>query len=85
LIDEEEAADVDGVMLPINTGDDQSRRILRQQSRVQNTESLSLELSSFVEAIRSNSPPAVTGEDGREALRISLEIIDQIEQQRVSM
>jgi predicted dehydrogenase len=85
LIDEEEAADVEGVMIPINTGDDRSRRILRQQSRVQNTESLSLELSSFVEAIRSDSPPPVTGEDGREALRISLEIIHQIEQQRVSM
>lgn len=85
LIDDDEAANVQGFMIPINTGDDRSRRILRQQPQVSNDESLALELRSFVQAVRSHSPPPVTGEDGREALRISLEIIHQIEQQRVSM
>ena len=80
LIDDDEAASMEGLTIPINTGDDRSRRILRQQPQVSNNESLALELSSFVQAVRGHSPPLVTGEDGREALRISLEIINQIDQ-----
>ena len=37
------------------------------------------EISSFVSAVTNGSEPLVTGEDGRNALRIALSIIDQIE------
>ncbi len=36
------------------------------------------EIASFVQAVKNRSRPVVPGEDGRRALKISLEIIDQI-------
>lgn len=81
LIGEEEAAAAKGFMIPINTGDDQSKRILREKPPAPDADALTLELGSFVQAVRNGTPPPVTGEDGREALRISLEIVRQIEQQ----
>ena len=41
-------------------------------------EPLKRELSSFVEAVRGEAPIAVTGDDGRSALAVALEIIDRI-------
>jgi len=40
---------------------------------------LNEEITAFVKAVVKRSEPAVTGEDGRNALRIALHIIDQIE------
>ena len=37
------------------------------------------EISSFISAVTNGSDPVVTGEDGRNALRVALNIIDQIE------
>jgi predicted dehydrogenase len=37
------------------------------------------EITSFVTAVKNRSEPVVTGEDGRNALRVALTIIDQIE------
>jgi len=42
-------------------------------------EPLKLELESFVAALRGESPVAVTGEDGREALAVALRIVRDIE------
>lgn len=44
-----------------------------------NTDPLADEVSSFVNAVTNGSEPVVTGRDGRRALEIALEIIDQIE------
>ena len=37
------------------------------------------EITSFVNAVKNRSEPVVTGEDGRNALSVALNIIDQIE------
>jgi predicted dehydrogenase len=42
-------------------------------------EPLRCELESFLAAIRGESPVKVSGEDGRRALRVALEIVDRIE------
>jgi predicted dehydrogenase len=42
-------------------------------------EPLKLELESFVAALRGESPVAVTGEDGRDALAVALQIVRDIE------
>jgi predicted dehydrogenase len=44
-----------------------------------NSDPLADEVSSFVNAVSNGSEPVVTGRDGRRALQIALEIIDQIE------
>jgi len=43
------------------------------------TDPLNDEITAFIHAVASRSEPAVTGEDGRNALRIALNIIEQIE------
>ena len=43
------------------------------------TDPLNDEISSFISAVVNGSDPVVTGEDGRNALRVALNIIDQIE------
>ena len=43
------------------------------------TDPLNDEISSFISAVANGSDPVVTGEDGRNALRVALNIIDQIE------
>ena len=41
-------------------------------------DSLKEELSDFIECVRSNKRPLVSGEEGREALAVALEISKQI-------
>ena len=79
LVDEAGADGVRGLKIPINTGDGRTRHILRQKKTRDRTEPLKAELASFTGAIRNGTPPPVTGRDGREALRISLAVIDQID------
>ena len=43
------------------------------------TDPLNDEISSFVSAVTNGSDPIVTGEDGRNALKVALNIIDQIQ------
>jgi predicted dehydrogenase len=42
-------------------------------------EPLRLEFESFIAAVRGESPVAVTGEEGREALAVALQIVSDIE------
>ena len=42
-------------------------------------EPLRLEFASFLAAVRGETPVAVTGEDGREALAVALGIVGEIE------
>ena len=65
--------------IPVNTGDGRSHKILRHAPPADQEEQLKLEIKSFVNAVRNGHRPAVTGHDGREALRVSLEIIECIQ------
>ncbi|NCF81323.1 MAG: Gfo/Idh/MocA family oxidoreductase [Proteobacteria bacterium] len=42
-------------------------------------DALRLEIESFLKAVRSGTPPIVTGEDGRQALKTAIDIIDQVD------
>lgn len=67
-----------GMTIPVPTGGGRARQILCERPAVEAAEPLKLELASFVRAARDEIPPAVTGEDGREALRVTLEIVEKI-------
>ncbi len=82
LIDETGPSGVRGLKIPINTGDGRTRHILRQKTSPDKTEPLKAELATFARAVRGEAPPPVTGRDGREALRISLAVVDQISNSR---
>jgi predicted dehydrogenase len=41
---------------------------------------LQAELAAFVDAVRGDRPPAVTGREGREALAVALAVIEQSRQ-----
>lgn len=55
------------------------RHILYEKLQAQgNGNALKMELASFIEAIRTNAPPLVTGEDGRRALEVATTITEVI-------
>lgn len=61
------------------------RNILYEQPKVEDVNSLKYELELFVRAIDTNTPPPVTGEDGRRALEVAHVIMEKIAQQTVSL
>ena len=54
-------------------------QIIREAVEIEKDEPLKLELSAFVECARQGVRPIVSGQEGAEALRIALQITDQIE------
>ena len=55
------------------------RRIVREPVPVEKDEPLKLEIASFIECARAGKRPKVTGQEAAEALRLALEITEQIE------
>ena len=55
------------------------KQIIREDVRVEKDEPLKLELAAFVECARQGKRPIVSGQEGTEALRIALQITQQIE------
>lgn len=56
------------------------RKIVYEKPKQQKINALALELENFTEAINGGASPIVSGEEGREALRLALLIQDKIEQ-----
>jgi predicted dehydrogenase len=54
-------------------------QIIREEVEVEKDEPLKLEIAAFVECARQGKRPIVSGQEGAEAVRIALEITDQIE------
>jgi len=54
-------------------------QVATRKEKYSETDPLKDEISSFVWAVTNGSEPIVTGEDGRNALRVALNVIDQIE------
>jgi len=54
-------------------------QIIREEVEVEKDEPLKLEIAAFVECARQGKRPVVSGQEGAEAVRIALEITDQIE------
>jgi predicted dehydrogenase len=59
------------------------KRILYEQPEVREVNALKHELGLFVNAIRTNTPPLVSGEDGRRALEVANIIMKKISQQAI--
>jgi predicted dehydrogenase len=52
------------------------------RSTFETADSLEAELAAFVESVRTRQTPLVSGRDGRNALRVAMDIIEQIEEGR---
>jgi predicted dehydrogenase len=50
------------------------------RSRFETADSLENELAAFVRSVRHREPPVVSGRDGRKALKVARDILDQIEE-----
>jgi predicted dehydrogenase len=59
------------------------KRILYEQPEVKEVNALKHELGLFANAIRTNTPPLVSGEDGRRALEVANIIMKKISQQAI--
>jgi predicted dehydrogenase len=59
--------------------------VAREPVEAPDADALTLELQSFVDAIRGKAPVPVTGEDGREALAVALKIVSEIERGKPKM
>lgn len=57
------------------------KKIIYERRQIEATNALKLELESFIHSIRSGTRPEVSGEEGREALRVALAITDLIKSQ----
>ena len=71
--------------IPIEMGEiDQSgksKKITYERRQIEEANALKMELESFLDAIRTGKRPVVSGEEGREALRVAIEITDMINSQ----
>ena len=56
------------------------RQIVYEKPEVQKVNALKIELKNFIESIKGTNTPIVTGEEGRDALRIAMLVQEQIEQ-----
>jgi len=71
--------------IPVELGEiDQSgksKKITYERRQIEEANALKMELESFLDAVRTGKRPAVSGEEGREALRVAIEITDMINSQ----
>jgi len=54
-------------------------KIVRREIDIEKDEPLKAELKSFIECVAKGTRPVVSGEDGREALRVGLEILKKVQ------
>ncbi|HUJ78782.1 MAG TPA: Gfo/Idh/MocA family oxidoreductase [Nitrospiria bacterium] len=59
--------------------EDGQPKILFEPLRIEKEEPLKVELGSFVRSVTQRSAPVVSGRDGREALRVALEVVTAME------
>lgn len=58
-----------------------SKKIIYERRQIEEANALKMELESFLNSVRSGTRPVVSGEEGREALRVAIEITDMIKSQ----
>jgi len=66
-------------------GQYESPQISYEQIDIQQRDSLQEELKSFLKSVQSRSVPEVPGEAGRNALKVALEIVAQVESKKAAM
>jgi predicted dehydrogenase len=78
-------SDVDLTALATQAQPDVAAFVERIPLEAPEGDALRLELESFVAAVRGEAPVPVTGEDGRDALAVALQIVTDIERSRAVM
>jgi predicted dehydrogenase len=54
------------------------KKLDKQKIRIRKKEPLKVELKSFINCVRNNKRPVVSGQEGRQALRVALDILEKI-------
>lgn len=71
--------------IPIELGEvyhaSSPRKIVYERRQVEEANALKMELESFIKSVTKGTKPAVSGRDGREALRVAIEITRMIKSQ----
>jgi predicted dehydrogenase len=63
----------------------ESPQITYEQINIQQGDSLKEEIKSFLRSVQSRNVPEVPGEQGRNVLKVALEIVEQIEAKKAAM
>jgi predicted dehydrogenase len=85
LISLEETANPDSISYgEIGVGE-KKKRIIYEQPEVKEVNALKHELSLFINSVRTNSRPVVSGEDGLKALVVAQQIINKIKESKVGV
>lgn len=72
--------------IPIQMGNwKTNKKIIYEKPAVEAGNALKMELTSFIEAIQNKKQPIVSGKDGREALRVAINITQMIKKQLRSL
>ncbi len=58
-----------------------TKKITYERRQIEETNALKMELESFIKSVRNGKRPVVSGEEGKEALRVAIEITDMIKSQ----
>ncbi|MFC1643888.1 Gfo/Idh/MocA family oxidoreductase [Candidatus Omnitrophota bacterium] len=54
------------------------KNLAKEKIRIKKKEALKVELKSFIDCVRNEKKPAVSGQEGRQALRVALDILNKI-------
>ena len=57
----------------------------KQKIRIRKKDALKVELKSFIDCVRKNKKPVVSGHEGRQALEVALDILDKINSNQASL
>lgn len=86
LIDADEGS-LQPNLIPIEFGQvdkfGKAKKITYERRQVEEANALKMELESFIESVRTGSRPVVSGEEGREALRVAIAITEMIKAQNL--
>ncbi|MBA7574139.1 hypothetical protein ES708_15941 [subsurface metagenome] len=61
---------------------DRGKSILYERPEIKDEDMLTSEIKSFLHAVKEKTKPRVSGEDGKEALGIALEIVKKVKEHR---
>ena len=53
-------------------------KLIKEKIKIRKKDALKVELKSFVDCVKTGKKPIVSGEEGRQALRVALGILEKI-------
>lgn len=61
------------------------KKLIKEKIKIRKKEALKVELKSFIDCVRNNKKPVVSGQEGRQALRVALNILEKINSNQASL